>query len=215
MRLDVALARLRGAAPPVLRTADAVGLLGIEPSHASHVLSRLAESGHLVRLKRGLWAFPDRLHPLAAAAHLAAPFPSYLSLQTALYHHGMISQVPALTYAVSPARTRTYLTPLGAFSIHHVREEFFFGYETVEGPAADARGGPVRMAGPEKALVDFIYLGPARSRLFAALPELELPERFDPRTARKMLARAGSDRRARLLAPRLEQAISSARAGGK
>lgn len=34
------------------------------------------------------------------------------------------------------------------------------------------------MATPEKALIDFLYLSPARSNLFRVLPELELPRDF-------------------------------------
>jgi len=45
---------------------------------------------------------------------LTAPFPAYVSLQSALYLHGMISQVPALTYAVTLARSRRLATPLGS-----------------------------------------------------------------------------------------------------
>ena len=36
----------------------------------------------------------------------------------------------------------------------------------------------VKIASPEKALLDALYLRPARSRLFRALPELELPRTF-------------------------------------
>ncbi|MFO7695137.1 MAG: hypothetical protein R6V57_18790, partial [Vicinamibacterales bacterium] len=51
-------------------------------------------------------------------------------------------------------------------SVHHVAPSFFFGYE-------DIGQTGVLMASPEKALVDFLYLAPARSMLFRALPELE------------------------------------------
>jgi len=46
----------------------------------------------------------------------------------------------------------------------------------------------VKLASPEKALVDFLYLSPTRSRLFAALPELELPKGFSVRSARRWAA---------------------------
>ena len=83
----------------------------------------------------------------------------------------MISQIPGVIYAVSTARTRRWETPFGTVSLHHIAPALFFGFET-------AKGGRVRMAGPEKALLDILYLSPARSRLFAKLPELDL-ERVD------------------------------------
>jgi hypothetical protein len=83
----------------------------------------------------------------------------------------MILQIPAITYAVSLARTRCYDTPIGGFSIHHVQPEFFFGFQL------DA-SGLAKIATPEKALVDIFYFAPAKTRLFTALPELELARGF-------------------------------------
>src|SRR5207245_8518355 len=91
---------------------------------------------------------------------------------SALYHHGIISQIPAVIYVVSLARTRRYKTPLGTFSIHHVGPDFFFGYELDE-------TGCVKIASPEKALADMFYFSPTKTRLFVTLPEIELPRRFD------------------------------------
>ena len=125
----------------------------------------------IVKLSRGKWALARDVNRLAVPELLTSPFPSYISLQTALYHHGMISQIPALTYAVSLARTRRYNTPVGTVSIHHVEPEFFFGYDLNE-------SGIVKIATPEKALVDLCYLSPTRNPLFKKLPEIELPNRF-------------------------------------
>ena len=116
----------------------------------------------------------------------------------------MIEQVPAVTYAVSLARTRRFTTPLGTVSVHHVDPDFFFGFEH-----AGSSGG--RLATPEKALVDFLYLAPARSRLFRALPELELPTRFSPRRARAIVARIGSARRRTMVARALDAIVRAAR----
>ncbi|MBP1635078.1 MAG: hypothetical protein H6Q10_1652 [Acidobacteria bacterium] len=181
---------------PVFTTADAAIGLGVPNGHASVILARLAASGQLIRLRRGVWARPGAVDSLALPEYLTAPFPAYVSLQSALYLHGMISQVPAVTYAVSLARTRRYVTPLGTISIHHVQPSFFFGFEDA------GRGG--RLATPEKALVDFLYLTPARSQLFRALPELEWPKRFSRRRARRIVGRIGPVRRRTLVARRLE-----------
>ena len=60
------------------------------------------------------------------------------------------------------------------------------------------------LAVPEKALVDVLYLSPAKTRLFAALPELELPRTFSARRARAMVVRIRSPRRRALVRALLE-----------
>ena len=96
-----------------------------------------------------------------------------------------------------------YRTPLGTFSVHHLSPAFLFGFEPV------GRDG-VLLAKPEKALLDFLYLSPARSRLFAGLPELELPPRFSVAAARRMIRRVPSQSRRTLLQERFERAMETA-----
>ena len=201
MRLVDVQSRLLDMDVAVFHTSDASARLGISRSHASQLLSRLGEAGLLIHLSRGLWAFKDRIEPLALPQYLTNPFPSYVSLQTALYQHGLISQIPVVTYAVSIARTKRFATPLGTVSVHHVQPSFFFGYET-------APKGNVKIATQEKALIDFLYLSPAKSKLFRSLPELELPKRFDIREARHMISLIRSRRRRKRVLRLFEDLIS-------
>jgi hypothetical protein len=83
----------------------------------------------------------------------------------------------------------------------------FFG-----GAKRDPASG-VRLASPEKALVDVLYLEPARSRLFASLPELELPSGFDWRGARGWVAHIPSQRTRGLVRRRLDTYEAGAREG--
>jgi predicted transcriptional regulator of viral defense system len=202
MTLLDALATIASMNAPVFATSDAAARLRVPNGHASVMLARLAASGQVIRLRRGVWALPNRVDPLALPECLTSPFPAYVSLQSALYLHGMISQIPAMTYAVSLARTRRYTTPLGTVSVHHVQPRFFFGFEE-----AGRSGG--RLATPEKALVDFLYLRPARSKLFRALPELEWPRRFSVRTARAIVKRIEPARRRTLVSRALERLLEA------
>jgi len=202
MRLVDVLAALGSMDAPAFTTRQAATRLRVSNSHASVLLARLAAAGHLVRLHRGVWAAPGAVDPLALPELLTAPFPAYVSLQSALYLHGMISQIPAVTYAVTLARTRRIATPLGVVSLHHVQPSFFFGFEDTARPGA-------RLATPEKALVDFLYLAPARSRLFRALPELEWPKGFRVSTARAVVQRIVPARRRSLVARRLEALLDA------
>ena len=188
MRLTDSHAHLLRLDQAVFTTADVAALWGVANATASKMLARLSSAGHVVHLKRGLWGLANKITPLQIAHCMTAPFPAYVSLQSALYHHGMISQIPDVISVISLARTRRIRTPLCTFSIHHLQPAFFFGFETQD-------DGVTRMALPEKALVDLLYLSPARSNLFRAMPEVDIPKSFSARKAREMIRRIPSKKR--------------------
>ncbi len=204
MRLLDALSVLRRLGPAAFRTAEAAAALGLPRAGASKALSRLARAGHLIHLGHGHWGVPDRIGPWDLPGLFSAPLPAGISLQSALHHHGLIAQIPSVLYAVTPGRTRRIETPLGAVSLHHVPTSLFFGYEPIRA------GGPA-VATPEKALIDFLYLSPARSRLFAALPEVELPRGFRITRARDIIARIPSVNRRQLIRRRFDALIGAGR----
>ncbi len=188
MNQSEALGRLRELGTPFFTTGDIGAVLKLSTAATNMVATRLAKNGLLFHLARGRWALGERVNPMALPQHLAAPYPAYISLQTALFHHGMISQIPQVIYAVTAAKTRRWSTPVGVVSLHQVAPDFFFGYEST---GSDG----VQIATPEKALVDFFYLSPGRSRLFSRLPELELPRSFSKKKLRAMIAKVADPRR--------------------
>jgi predicted transcriptional regulator of viral defense system len=195
-----ALAKLQSLQSGVFQTSDAATRLGISNGTASKILSRLSAKEAIIRLARGRWALPDRVDRLAIPEHLTAPWPSYISLHTALYYHGLISQIPAVTYAVSLRRPRLFRNVLGVYSIHQIKPDFFFGYDTL------GKAG-IKLATPEKALLDVIYLSPARSNLFQKLPEIELTSKFKIGAAKKMISKIQSQQRRSLVEKRFEELI--------
>ncbi len=199
-----ALATLLKLDAPVFTTADAAALLKTPRSHASQTLRRLAAAGHLVPLARGRWGTPGKLEPFALPEYLTAPLPAYVSLYSAMFHHGMIEQIPTVVYAVTLARARRRATPLAMVDLRHVNPSFFFGYES------HGRRG-IKIAVPEKALLDALYLAAGRSRGFGAFPEIELPKTFSIRTARSMLARIPSAALRGRVEARLEAVLAGAR----
>ncbi len=165
-----AYARLRRLGIPVIDTADAAAALHQSTSAATKTLSRLAQAGLVASVRHGTWWVDGTIDPYRLPEYLTAPLQSYLSLHTALHLRGLIEQIPEVFYAASLARTQRITTGAGTFSIHHLAPEVFGGYE--EMPSG------IKLATAEKALFDCAYLSAGRSRLFTALPELELPRGF-------------------------------------
>lgn len=192
MKIIEVYSALRKLNLPSLQTSDVSAYLNIDIKHANKLLSRIANAHQLVHLKHGTWVFPD-VEPLTLPCLLSSPFPAYISLQTALYYHGMISQVPNVIYAVSLARTRLYKTSIANISIHHIQPSFFFGFEEMNHNAL------LKMATPEKALIDTLYLSQTKTRLFHTLPEIELPKRFKLSTANNIIDKIPSVRRKTLV----------------
>lgn len=119
-------------------------------------ISDLVQNGFLVSLRRGLYVPGPELdlpvpHQFIIANHLRGP--SYISLETALSHWGLI---PEQVYGVSSMTlktSRTYDTPLGHFSYRHLAAPYYaFGLERVEVGTNQF----ALMASREKALCDKI-----------------------------------------------------------
>lgn len=196
-----AFAKLRQLGVPVIDTADAAAALRLSTSAATKTLARLAEAGLVTSIRQGTWWVNGTIDPYRLPEFLTAPLESYVSLHTSLYLHGMIEQIPSVIYAVSLARTQRVATQVAAFSIHHVAPEVFGGYEET------ASG--VKLASPEKALFDFAYLSAGRSRLFTALPELELPRRFRSAELKRWLARIPAERSRTITQRKLDEFLSA------
>lgn len=161
-------------------TQDIAHLSRCTTKNASHHLRRLEKNGQVISLKRGLWGLPEKIQRFALPSLLTAPIPSYVSLYSALFFHGMIEQIPNIIYAVTAGRFGQVTTPLGVVSFHHVSLPFVTGF-TIDLQTH------VAMAEPEKALVDTLYLQSSRSPLFHTLPELELPAVFERKKAEKFI----------------------------
>ena len=85
--------------------------------------------------------------------------PSYVSMETALSYYGLIPEAVYTITAVSTLKTKSFDTPLGTFSYRHVKPALFFGYRIL-----DWKGFPIKMAEPEKVILDYLYLNPQLNR---------------------------------------------------
>lgn len=170
MRTTDALGELQRLGRPVVSRSEAIARFGVRPARASQILRSLHEAGLVTRLGKGLWLVELDADPFSLPPYLTSPYPSYVSMWSALSRHGMIEQIPRQVYVASLDRPREIKTPVAVYSVHHLAPEVFGGY------AGSAERGYI--ATPEKALFDTVYLRAAR-RGAVHLPELELPESFD------------------------------------
>jgi predicted transcriptional regulator of viral defense system len=174
------------------------------PAEVRRQVSRWVASGRLVQLRRGLYAIappharepPD---PLVVAVRLHGP--SYVSLESALAHHGVIPELVPVVTSVTTGRPRRFETPLGVFAYRHLHRDLFWGYRAVEA----GRGQASYVALPEKALLDLLHFTPGTIRR-PFLEELRLaPGQLDAGRLTRFAARAGKPKliRAAALTTRL------------
>lgn len=105
-------------------------------------------------LKRGVYFFVDRKEMIVRERVASALYePSYISLEFALSHYGLIPEAVFSMTSVTTRTTRKFTNEFGAFSYRRVHPRLFFGYNPI-----DVAGGKYLMAEPEKALLDYLYL---------------------------------------------------------
>jgi len=78
---------------------------------------------------------------------------SYVSLESALSFYGMIPEYPYSITSVTIKKTKKFTTNYGIFSYRKIKSDLFFGFKLIAGD-----NYLYRLATPEKALFDFIYL---------------------------------------------------------
>ncbi len=126
---------------------------GFSPASVKHLLVRYARKGLVLKLKerRGLYALKGRPpHPWQLANRLLQP--SYISLETALAHYGVIPESIYAITSVTPKVTRSFEALNLSFLFHRIKKEAYLGYRPLE-----IRGETVLVGEPEKAMADYLY----------------------------------------------------------
>lgn len=161
----------------------------VDPDQVRRQLSRWVQARRLYQLRRGLYALAPpyqkvKPHPFLVANRMSRG--SYVSLQSALAHYGLIPEYVPVVTSVTTTRPGRWGTPLGIFEYRHIRPALFFGYRRLELGSGQA----AFVATPEKALLDLIYLTPGGDTP-AYLQELRLQnlERLDLAALRQMSER--------------------------
>ncbi len=144
-----------------------------DPETIQVQLSRWVRAGRLARLRRQWYLVEEPWRtknvPLAYVATQIVQ-PSYLSVEWALQHHGLIPDVVQNPTAATTAQPRQIRALGRMFLYHHVQQGLLKGFSLVP---IDSWQVPI--ASPEKALFDKIYFHVLRHRFSADwLAELRL-----------------------------------------
>ena len=121
-------------------------------------ITLLLRRGEIVRVKKGIYVFGEgsRARPFSREVLANLLFgPSYISLDTALYHHGLIPERPAAVTSVVCGRPRRFSTPVGLFVY---RPLSLGAYRIGVDQALSTGGRPFLIATPEKALADKVHI---------------------------------------------------------
>jgi len=166
-------------------TRDFANQAGVSMSAAAKRMARLASKGSLTRVTKGVWANIRHpyFQPLSAVPYLLGKEQGYVSFLTALHLHGVISQIPKSVQIATTGRGRVLDSPIGHFEFFQIKPELM-----TEGADWSESHLPYRIASPEKALLDTLYLSTRKNRRFSRLPELDLDDsEFRPREFKRLM----------------------------
>ena len=149
--------RLEWDKQAVVKTEDAMRILGISYDYARQVLHRLARDHwlsliqpgkyELIPAERGEYAFTDT-NPLFVGSSLVDIY--YFTYATAAFYHGLTTQAASTVYlATTHGRPRRMLVREKEYRAVIQPAHKFFGYIQI-----NAYGSQVNMAEPEKTILD-------------------------------------------------------------
>jgi predicted transcriptional regulator of viral defense system len=116
------------------------------------------EKGYIQRLRNGWYRVKQDLKSPLDLYFIANKIysPSYVSLESAFAHYGWIPEGVFSTISLSTKKTTAFQTPVGQFQYQKIKTSLFFGYRLLKTPG----GFGVKLAEPEKALLDYLYFHP-------------------------------------------------------
>lgn len=133
---------------PIYYLADLCKLSGLSVDSMRRAAQRLMDQGLLHKAGKEIYLnalMPVGIEELAMLLYR----PCYISMESALFYHGIITQAPFVNTCVTTRATRKMTTPLGEIIYQHIKPTLYFGYEKNAG---------FFLAEAEKAALDFVYL---------------------------------------------------------
>ncbi len=127
----------------------------IFPNFTSRRFYEWQKKGYLKKLTNLFYIFTDKQLTENEVSFIANKLlePSYLSLEYALSYYNLIPETVYLLTSVTTRKTKLIKTTINNFQYRVLKTDLFFGYRLVE-----TDGILFKIAEPEKALLDFLYL---------------------------------------------------------
>ncbi len=148
------LRRLKNIRKPVFSYTDISRCLDISTESAKVTAARYIKAGYLLRLKKGLYVFPDQwdnftIEKKFEIANLLQT-PSYISLTTALSYYDISTQMQQDYFeSIALKRTKTVYIKSSVFTYTRIKDNLYFGFKKYRS---------FFIAEPEKAFLDALYL---------------------------------------------------------
>lgn len=117
-------------------------------------LQRLVARGEVKRLKRSTFMLSGSTIDELSVANQLYP-QSYVSLETALNYYGITPDIVAQVTSVTPITSKLIHTQQGVFSYSKIDRKLYFGFKLL---STSLPNQFIRIAQPEKALLDYIYI---------------------------------------------------------
>jgi predicted transcriptional regulator of viral defense system len=132
----------------------------IDPSFRQATLYAWVKKGWLIKLKNNCYVLRDfkaRDYDLYLLSNQIYK-PSYISLELALNHYGVIPEAVFVITAVSTKKTQCFENELGTFQYQSISERLYFGFSNIR-----AQDRNIQIATLEKSILDYLYLNSAIS----------------------------------------------------
>jgi len=129
----------------------------VDPSFRLETLYEWEKKTWVIKLRSKKYIFAD-YNPTNYDLYLIANRlydPSYVSLELALNHYGVIPEAVMRVTSVTTNKTLSVETKIGIFDYKSLDPRLFFGYQIITND-----GTTYKIASLEKAIVDYFYLNP-------------------------------------------------------
>lgn len=137
----------------VILLKDIAAKYNLPAASAWKALSRLTDRGLVTHVTKGIY-LNKLVRDYAASDFVALLRPnSYVSLESALNHWGLSTQSPIALTCVTTGKPKEFKTPEFTIAFRSISSRLFWGFVEKQ-----TRYAKYRIAEPEKALLDWVYL---------------------------------------------------------
>ncbi|MBU0978376.1 MAG: hypothetical protein ABIJ03_04025 [Patescibacteria group bacterium] len=134
----------------------------VDPNFRQATLYDWEKTSKVIKLRNNCYIFSD-FEPQNLDYYLLSNriySPSYVAMELALNHYGIIPEGVTIITAISTNKTQSFTTPVATFQYRSIRPELFFGYDIIE-----HRDHGIQLACLEKVILDYLYLHPEISSI--------------------------------------------------